>query len=116
MRRAGCFLLLAVFGLLAGCAEPGLYRWGKYEDLLHDAWVSPGTADLGTQAVELQGDIDRAAADGRAVPPGVHAHLGYVYYQQGNLGAAETEFEAEKRLFPESTVFIDGLLKRMRQQ
>lgn len=113
MRALQRLLPVVALCALSGCASPGLYYWGHYEDLIYDTYAKPGTADSGTQVAKLTEDIDKAHAEGKAVPPGVHAQLGYVYYQQGNLGGAEHEFQTEKQLFPESTVFIDGLLKRM---
>jgi hypothetical protein len=47
------------------------------------------------------------------VPPGYHAHLGYLYYQSGKADQALQSFETEKQLFPESTRFMDLLISRM---
>lgn len=105
-------LLIAAIGTLGGCSKP-LYSWGRYEDLIYEMYAKPGTADPGTQAAKLIEDIDQAHGAGKPVPPGVHAHLGYVYYQQGNVSGAWQEFETEKKLFPESAAFIDGILQRM---
>ncbi|HEY3302681.1 MAG TPA: DUF4810 domain-containing protein [Candidatus Binatia bacterium] len=108
-------LLIAAIGTLGGCAKP-LYSWGRYEDLVYEMYMKPGQADPGTQAAKLTEDIDKARAEGKPVPPGVHAHLGYIYYQQGNLAGAQQEFQTEKNLFPESAAFIDGILQRMSRQ
>jgi hypothetical protein len=109
-------LLLAALCALNACASRDVYYWGHYEGLVYDMYAKPGEADPGTQVAQLTEDIDKAHAAGKPVPPGVHAHLGYVYYQQGNLGGAEQEFQTEKTLFPESASFIDGLLQRMKRQ
>lgn len=109
-RLAGLALLAAA----AGCATPEAhYRWGVYEDLVYEMYARPGEADPGTQAAVLSEDVARTLAEGKRVPPGVHAHLGYVYYQQGLAEAARQEFLTEKQLFPESAVLIDGILERM---
>ena len=105
--------LLVAAALAGGCASPSLYRWGQYEDLLHALWVEPGSADPLTQMVELREDIDRAAAEGRRVPPGVWAHLGWLHWVQGQPDAARAALLRERELFPESAVFVDGLLRRM---
>jgi hypothetical protein len=109
-------VVLAAMCALNACASRDIYHWGRYEDLVYTMYAKPGAADPGTQVAQLTEDIDKAAAVGKPVPPGVHAHLGYMYYQQGNLGRAEQEFQTEKTLFPESTQFITGLLQRMRRQ
>lgn len=79
-------------------------------------YVRPGKADPTTQIARLEADVERTEAGGRRVPPGVHAHLGYLYYGQGQIDAAYAEFVTEKTLFPESSVFIDGILARMRER
>jgi hypothetical protein len=113
--RALPLMVAALCGINA-CASRDIYYWGHYEDLVYDMYVKPGAAEPGTQVAQLTEDIDKAHAVGKPVPPGVHAHLGYVYYQQGNLGQAEQEFQTEKTLFPESAPFIDGMLQRMKRQ
>ena len=99
---------------LAGCAtnQNTLYYWGEYETLIHDMYLEPGTADTNTQVQKLTADIQKAEANGKAVPPGVYAHLGFMYALLGNLGLSEDAFNEEKARFPESTVFIDGMMKR----
>jgi hypothetical protein len=105
-------VLVAVAGI--GCAQGhALYRWGAYEQVLYDMYEKPGTADPGTQAAKLREDVARTEAEGQRVAPGVHAHLGYIYYLQGNAAAAQQEFLKERDLFPESAAFIDGMLRRM---
>ena len=75
--------------LAAGCAQqPYIYRWGVYEELVYEMYAKPGKADPGTQVAKLSEDIARTEAQGGRVPPGVHAHLGYMYYLQGNRDAA----------------------------
>ncbi|MEC4678137.1 MAG: DUF4810 domain-containing protein, partial [Nitrospirota bacterium] len=80
-----------------------------------DMYFNPGKADTETQIVKLTEDIDKAYAAGKKVPPGLHAHLGYMYFLKGNTGSAHKAFEMEKTLFPESTTFINGILKRMKK-
>lgn len=101
--------------LVTGCAatKPPIYRWGDYEQLVYEMYATPGKADPGVQVAKLSADIERTHAEGKRVPPGVHAHLGYMYYIQGNEGAAINEFYTEKQLFPESGILIDRMLNRL---
>lgn len=105
-------LLLATLGGCAG-GPPPLYRWGIYEDQMYAAYKNPGESDPITAATRLAEDVERTEAEGLAVPPGVHAHLGYLYYSHGDLQLARTHFRRERALYPESATFIDGLLSRM---
>jgi hypothetical protein len=101
-----------------GCApqQPTIYRWGVYEDIIYDMYAKPGSADPGTQVAKLSEDITRTQLEGKRVPPGVHVHLGYMYYLQGNTGAANQEFATERALFPESASFVNGIQQRLRKE
>jgi len=109
---------LAAAAILCGCAQTKapLYRWGAYEGLIYDMYAHPGEAEPGEQITRLTADIERAQAESKRVPPGVHAHLGYMYYIQGNESAALQEFTTERELFPESATFVDGMISRIRKE
>lgn len=117
MRATRITTLMAVVNMLliSGCAtnKPPLYHWGQYEQLVYTMYAFPGKAEPDTQVAKLSEDVERAQAEDGRVPPGVHAHLGWMYYMQGNEGAAYNEFAIERHLFPESAVFIDGILRRL---
>ena len=85
MRAAGGLLVVLA---LAGCATGPLYEWGHYEDLVYEMYVQPGKADPAVQVEKLSRDVAEAETKGRLVPPGVYAHLGYMYLLQGNAAAA----------------------------
>lgn len=89
-----------------------LYRWGVYEDVVYDTYAVGG-ADPNTQILQLSEDIVRTQAAGKRVPPGAHAHLGYLYAATGQPDLAAEQFQLEKELFPESSTFVDGMLARM---
>ena len=102
--------------VLAGCASPPettVYRWGIYEDLMYVSYAEPGEADPVTQAQRLGEDVARTRAEGKRVPPGVHAHLGFLHYRAGDVESARAHFMRERELFPESATFINRLLSRM---
>lgn len=115
-------LVLVVLGAavgVAGCASesPHInYHWGHYEDLLYRMYSEPGAADPLEQIQMLSEDVERAAAQGQLVPPGIHAHLGYMYLLNGEPDRALEQFDLEKTEYPESTVFIDGMVNRMKSQ
>lgn len=106
-----CFAM----AILSACApaKPPMYQWGAYEGLIYDMYAKPGKAEPGVQIIRLTEDIERAHAEGTRVPPGVHAHLAYMYYIQGNDSAAVQELQTERELFPESRKFVDGMLDRL---
>jgi len=118
MRRLGLglWLLPAALGLLAGCGTPTMYSWGHYQQLVYVSYRSPDKAPPEKQIELLEKDYQIARSKNKPVPPGFHAHLGYLYYQVGKPDAARTEFETEKANFPESAVFMDRLLANLSQE
>lgn len=109
-------LLLLIVLTATGCAvKPDHYYWGHYEPLIYDMYLRPGSADAPTQIEKLTTDIGQANSLGRPVPPGVYAHLGFMYAIAGNIAKAEESFNQEKALYPESEVLLDGMMKRARK-
>jgi hypothetical protein len=109
-------LLLPGALLLVGCqATRPLYYWGNYEDVIYLSFARPDKADLEMQMEKLQNDVRRTAANHARAHPGLHAQLGYVYYQLGRLGDAVHEFESEKDLFPEAAPFMDRMIARTKE-
>ncbi len=107
-------VLLAVV-LATGCAtQHGLYQWGSYEDQIYAMYSEPGKSSPQEQIQKLEGDVEKARAANKALPPGHHAHLGYLYFQTGRLDQAVAAFETEKLLFPESRPYMDRLITRAR--
>jgi hypothetical protein len=111
MRRI--LLLAAVVGA-AGCANrrQPLYSWGQYEDLIYASYAKPGAVPPEAQVEKLEADYQRARSENLRMPPGWHAHLGYLYFELGKADQARQEFETEKASFPESAVFMNRLLAK----
>ena len=109
--------LLALIALTStGCAtRHDHYYWGNYEPLIYEMYLHPGAADAPTQIDKLTADIDKAHSLGKPVPPGVYAHLGFMYAIAGKIDMAESAFGQEKANYPESAVLIDGMMQRARK-
>lgn len=105
--------ILLCLPLTACGSSRSLYAWGVYEDSVHAVCSVPDAIDVGHE-IERLVQLVKASAEAKLdVAPGVHAHLGYLYSLQGDLDSATAAFLSEKELYPESTVFIDGLLARL---
>jgi hypothetical protein len=104
---------LVALMLLTGCAAPTLYSWGHYEAVIYATYAKPGAVPPERQIELLELDYQKARSANKPVPPGFHAHLGYLYYQIGRLDQARQEFETEKARFPESAVLMDRLLTNL---
>lgn len=105
-------ILMLAAGVLAGCrtSNPGLYQWGSYQPQVYQHLKGESPND---QIATLEKDLQRMNADGRKAPPGFHAHLGMLYSMVGRNDLVATEFQEEKRLFPESATYMDRLLETM---
>jgi hypothetical protein len=108
--------LSAMAALLAGCAaSPPLYKWGSYEEVIYTSYAAPDSVSAATQVATLEKDYQEARATHQRMPPGWHAHLGYLYFQLGKLDQAQQSFLTEKADFPESAVLMDRLLANLRK-
>ena len=105
--------LVAIATTFAGCASDGLYSWGSYEESVYRVCEDPEGFDRAANIDRLTTIVERAAAKERRVAPGVHAHLGYLHYMNGDADTAIAAFLAEKDAYPESTVFVDGMVERI---
>ncbi len=99
--------------LLGGCTtNKDLYYWGEYENIVRQSYIEPGSVDARTQIEKLNADLQQAEANGKKVAPGIYAHLGMLYAEQGKREQSKEALLQEKVLFPEASVLIDGMLKR----
>jgi hypothetical protein len=106
-------IICATILLLVGCASnESQYYWGEYEGLVYQTHHTPSEVPPSVQIEKLRADIDKAEASGKPVPPGIYAHLGFMYAADGNKELALQSLMKEKELFPESAVFIDGIIQR----
>ena len=82
---------------LVGCvsAPKSLYSWGEYPQQTYLMLSLP---------------------EKTAVPPGLYAHLGLLNLNINNGPRAVQYFELERQTYPESTVLMDRLLKKMTAQ
>jgi hypothetical protein len=104
--------LLVAASLLGACApvQQPLYHWGSYQPSLY-LHHKDGITDYAAQIDAIEATLQRAEAQGQSVPPGLHAHLGMLYFNTGREVEAREQFGMEKQLFPESGHFVDYVIK-----
>ena len=103
-----CLALFAL--LLAGCNQPdtprSLYYWdGTYNNALY-TYLNEG-GDVNEQISHLENLVQTSIQKGYKVAPGLYAHLGLLYLNNGNLGVANANFDKDVENFPESREFIN---------
>lgn len=103
--------------LLTGCAanRPApLYQWDGYQPQVYEYFK--GQTSPQQQIDALEKSLQQIRAKGNTPPPGFHAQLGMLYASVGKDQQAQQELQAKKQLFPESSTYMDFLLKKSKQQ
>jgi hypothetical protein len=110
-------LTISLILALVGCAaqKQSLYQWGDYEKQVYALYNDPGKSPVEEQIAKLEEDYQKARSANKAVPPGFHAHLGYLYFQIGKSDQAVQSFQTEKLLFPESAVYMNLMLPKAKK-
>ena len=106
--KLACLGALAL--VLAGCSNASgprlLYYWdGSYSSSLYSYLNEEG--DTNEQISRLENLVQISIQKGYKIAPGVYAHLGLLYLNNGNLGAANANFDKEAQNFPESMEYIN---------
>lgn len=108
-------ILILAMAALAGCVtkpQP-LYYWGGYQLQVYGHFK--GEKGPEEQILALEEIQERATAQGKALPPGFRAHLAMLYGQTGQSERFVQQLETEKKLFPESSAYVDFLLKKVQK-
>ena len=92
-----------------------MYQWGSYEEQVYAMYIDPGKVPVENQLQALENDALELRNSNAAAPPGFYAHLGYLYFQSGKPTEALQSFTTEKSLFPESAVFMDRLIAKIKK-
>jgi len=107
-------LLLALASGVGCASNPTLYRWGDYEDKLHDAYQNPeAIPDFRRELIAL---IEGGESASLPLPPGLYAEYGYALYLDGNLPAAIVYFERERNTWPESAYLMTRVIQRLEER
>lgn len=107
--RVSALVAIAALGT-AGCVPQTRFEWGSYEPSLYQYYKNP------SDRAQYEKSLTQAIALGRKsnrIAPGLCAELGYMKLEDGNVAEAQTSFDEEMRLFPESRAFLTGVTKRM---
>ena len=93
---------------LSGCEsarQSNLYYWdGAYADSIYK--YLGRESDVQAQIDAMEQTAQKAYAAQKQLPPGFYAHLGLLYYDQGDFARAKNNFDAEAKLYPESRPYI----------
>jgi hypothetical protein len=101
---------------LSGCAtrQQPIYHWGDFQSQQYSYFKGDKGPEEGILSLEKV--REEAKAKGKPVPPGMQAHLGLLYGQTGRTDLFEQNLQAERQQFPESSTYVDFLLKKNQKQ
>lgn len=105
-------LLFSIAMLLVACGthQKSMYYWKDYNNAVYNYLKNDNTS-LGEQINQMKSYFDNAQKEQYAVAPGAHAHMGLLLFKTGQINEARQQFLEEKKLFPESSSYIDFLMK-----
>lgn len=106
------FLVVAV--LVAGCATPPMYSWGRYDSMLYASYKDP--ASLAEFRAGLETLIAETEERRQKVPPGIYAELGTLYLQSGDTDKAISLYTKEKAAWPESSGMMNALIANLERR
>ena len=109
------FGLLIAACTIVGCAQPRprpLYHWEGFQRQLYEHFKGDGSSPQ-EQLRVMEAQAQKAQGNGAALPPGFRGHLAMIYLRLGRFDEAKLQLESEKASFPESSAYMDFLLKRM---
>ncbi len=98
--------------MLTGCQQH-MYIWGDYEKIIHSNYKNPESVNTLSEIDHIENNIIlEANMQQKKVPPGIYSHLAVLYMKVGKTDKALESFSKEKQLFPESEVFVNGMMRR----
>ena len=109
-------LVLFVF-LFTGCQQqvkPPLYLWNNYVDSSTEYGMKDHEKEiLEKHLVELEKIINQSEEKKQRVAPGIYAEYAQLLIETNKASDAKKYFLLEKSTYPESTIFIDRVMKKI---
>jgi len=115
LQPCAALLSLTLIALLSGCAEQpkSLYYWPGYQDQVYQHFTKETGPEQ--QIIAMEAGLQQARSKGLTPAPGYHAQLGMLYAEVGKMDQVRQQFETEKTLFPESTAYMDFLMRNFKK-
>ena len=105
---------LTALALLTGCAAPGLYQWGGYDQSLYAGYKDE--TKMEALRIKLEAHVGEMEKSNARVAPGLYAELGTLYLKAGATQKAVNFFTKERNAWPESSVLMTSLIQNLERR
>ena len=110
-------LLISLVFVFVGCqkqVEPPVYKWGNYVKRSAEFGMNGHNKEvLEKHLSELDKIIRESKEEDKRVAPGIYAEYAQLLFQTKKTSKAKEYFEREKTTYPESSIFINRVLKKL---
>ena len=100
--------------LLTGCAAPGLYQWGGYDQSLYAGYKD--VTKMEALRIKLEAHVGEMEKSNAKVAPGLYAELGTLYLKAGATQKAIDFYTKERNSWPESIVLMTSLIQNLERR
>ena len=100
--------------LLTGCAAPGLYQWGGYDQSLYAGYKD--VTKMEALRIKLEAHVGEMEKSNARVAPGLYAELGTLYLKSGASQKAIYFYTKERNAWPESRVLMTSLIQNLERR
>jgi hypothetical protein len=105
---------LAILIALTGCASPGLYQWGGYDQALYAGYKD--ATKMEALLLKLEAHLGDMEKSGQKAAPGLYAELGTLHLQSGSADKASGYYAKERDAWPESRVLMISLIQTIERR
>ncbi len=105
---------LTALALLTGCATPGLYQWGGYDQSLYAGYKD--VTKMESLRIKLEAHVGEMEKSNAKVAPGLYAELGTLYLKAGATQKAIDFYTKERNAWPESRVLMTSLIQNLERR
>ena len=106
--------VLAALRLLGGCAAPGLYNWGGYDQALYAGYKD--VTKMEALRINLEAHVGAMEKSNQKVAPGLYAELGTLYLQMGSSDRAISYYTKERAAWPESRTLMTAMIQNIERR
>ena len=105
---------LTALALLTGCAAPGLYQWGGYDQSLYAGYKD--VTKMEALRIKLEAHVGEMEKSNARVAPGLYAELGTLYLKAGATQKSIDFYTKERNAWPESRVLMTSLIQNLERR